>query len=186
MIIVLTILTFASFVGTALTYIPLGKNAYFSFGPFVGHLYDHGGWYGWLTQRPVGHSIHCESSWGSLRCEAEYRLDFPEPFPEHWIGGYRLGLQWGVHGNMTCSYSATDTEEDRKRAFMPSRFVRFHAPAWLPPLVFGAYPTWCLIGAIRKRRRLGRNQCVYCRYDLTGNQSGACPECGKRVAAPRR
>lgn len=34
----------------------------------------------------------------------------------------------------------------------------------------------------RKRRRLA-NYCAHCGYDLTGNQSGVCSECGKRVVA---
>jgi hypothetical protein len=36
--------------------------------------------------------------------------------------------------------------------------------------------------AIRKRRRRSRGLCGICAYDLTGNQSGVCPECG--TAAP--
>jgi len=30
----------------------------------------------------------------------------------------------------------------------------------------------------RRRRRLGPNLCSQCGYDMTGNKSGACPECG--------
>ena len=29
-----------------------------------------------------------------------------------------------------------------------------------------------------KRRKLGPNTCPSCGYDLTGNESGVCPECG--------
>jgi hypothetical protein len=31
----------------------------------------------------------------------------------------------------------------------------------------------------RRRRRLRNGQCIRCGYDLTGNVSGVCPECGK-------
>lgn len=34
----------------------------------------------------------------------------------------------------------------------------------------------------RRRRRLAGGQCLICGYDLTGNVSGVCPECGRSVA----
>jgi rubrerythrin len=33
-----------------------------------------------------------------------------------------------------------------------------------------------------RRERLARGQCGRCGYDLTGNVSGVCPECGTRRA----
>lgn len=36
------------------------------------------------------------------------------------------------------------------------------------------------IAAIQRERRM-RNVCEHCEYDLTGNQSGNCPECGKVI-----
>ncbi len=35
--------------------------------------------------------------------------------------------------------------------------------------------------AKRRERRAARGYCVSCGYDLTGNESGRCPECGERV-----
>jgi hypothetical protein len=32
-----------------------------------------------------------------------------------------------------------------------------------------------------RRARRKRGHCVPCGYDLTGNESGACPECGEKV-----
>jgi hypothetical protein len=43
---------------------------------------------------------------------------------------------------------------------------------------------WILIGFRRYRRRLRRGNCLRCGYDLTGNTSGLCPECGTRVTRP--
>lgn len=49
-------------------------------------------------------------------------------------------------------------------------------------------PFWCVVSAalfvtgflwFADRRRLG--ECAGCRYDLTGNVSGVCPECGTAV-----
>ncbi len=33
----------------------------------------------------------------------------------------------------------------------------------------------------RRARRLADGHCGYCGYDLTGNVSGVCPECGERI-----
>jgi len=32
-----------------------------------------------------------------------------------------------------------------------------------------------------KGRRSARGLCIHCGYNLTGNVSGVCPECGERV-----
>lgn len=49
-------------------------------------------------------------------------------------------------------------------------------------LMFGAYPTVALIrGPVRRRRRRRRGLCTECGYDLTGNESGVCAECGSCI-----
>ena len=51
---------------------------------------------------------------------------------------------------------------------------------WLPLAVFSAYPIAVLIRApLRRKRRRKRGLCLRCGYDLTGNVSGVCPECGE-------
>lgn len=46
-------------------------------------------------------------------------------------------------------------------------------------LLLAAYPLGALIrGPVRRRRRRRRGLCVKCGYNLTGNTSGVCPECG--------
>ena len=55
-------------------------------------------------------------------------------------------------------------------------------PYWALLLLFIAYPTFAFIrGPVRRWRRQRKGLCVYCGYDLTGNVSGVCPECGKRT-----
>jgi hypothetical protein len=41
---------------------------------------------------------------------------------------------------------------------------------------------WLVVNELlaRKARRMGRS-CRSCNYDLTGNVSGTCPECGRKV-----
>lgn len=36
-------------------------------------------------------------------------------------------------------------------------------------------------GAIVAQRRRKRGQCLSCGYNLTGNASGVCPECGRKI-----
>ncbi len=38
---------------------------------------------------------------------------------------------------------------------------------------------------VRRRRRRDHGLCVHCAYDLTGNASGVCPECGSKVGLRR-
>ncbi len=48
--------------------------------------------------------------------------------------------------------------------------------------VCSIYPGIAFIrGPLRRYRRRRRGLCVTCGYDLTGNESGACPECGEEV-----
>ena len=53
-------------------------------------------------------------------------------------------------------------------------------PAWLLTALFGALPALQLYR--RTRRRFPPGQCPSCGYNLTGNVSGVCPECGRRAA----
>jgi hypothetical protein len=50
-------------------------------------------------------------------------------------------------------------------------------PCWIPVL-FLVLPTVILF---YRDRRPSKGQCQACGYDLTGNESGTCPECGTSV-----
>jgi len=57
--------------------------------------------------------------------------------------------------------------------------VSFFIPIVLAVL-FATYPSIAFIhGPARRWRRRRRGLCVRCGYDLTGNVSGVCPECGE-------
>ena len=43
-----------------------------------------------------------------------------------------------------------------------------------------------LARAVRRRRREDESRCAHCLYDLTGNESGVCPECGTPTPAALR
>ncbi len=55
-------------------------------------------------------------------------------------------------------------------------------PHWFLTLIFAIGPTIWLF-KWNNRRKLGANGCPSCAYDLTGNETGVCPECGVGVSA---
>ncbi len=70
-------------------------------------------------------------------------------------------------------------------------------PAWLNSKVIGILGSnvWLLVGLVyvisrclRARKRIaqfvGTNACNQCGYNLTGNESGVCPECGSSTPQP--
>jgi hypothetical protein len=64
---------------------------------------------------------------------------------------------------------------------------RFWIGLWIPFALFSAYPAASFVRSPRRpwiRRRLGL--CTRCGYNLTGNVSGICPECGQAVTTERQ
>jgi hypothetical protein len=58
------------------------------------------------------------------------------------------------------------------------------APVWavIPlPLLLGLYSVRVMIAQARLRHRRRMGYCLHCGYNLTGNVSGVCPECGTPV-----
>jgi hypothetical protein len=61
------------------------------------------------------------------------------------------------------------------------RFRMIVFQGWLPPIVLGLLPAWWfprVRRAYRARRRSAAGLCMQCAYDLRGNPTGVCPECG--------
>ncbi|MCH7993221.1 MAG: hypothetical protein IIB57_02125 [Planctomycetes bacterium] len=57
-----------------------------------------------------------------------------------------------------------------------------YVPLWMPFVLFAVFPVIAACrGPLRRRRRRRRGLCVQCGYDLTGNTTGVCSECGQRV-----
>jgi len=77
------------------------------------------------------------------------------------------------------------SEMERSRARLLDAQVSVDLPAWLPAPLFAAYPLWAFLrGPWRRRRRRAKGLCVGCGYDLTGNVTGVCSECGTATASP--
>ena len=83
-------------------------------------------------------------------------------------------------------YETFDVEYDDKWMLPPScldyhRSI-VHVPLWLPLLVFLVFPAVAFIrGPLRRWRHRREGFCAECGYNLTGNVSGVCPECGERI-----
>jgi predicted RNA-binding Zn-ribbon protein involved in translation (DUF1610 family) len=54
-------------------------------------------------------------------------------------------------------------------------------PLWALVVLFSAYPAYAAARWYSKRRRKLTNVCISCGYNLTGNVSGICPECGTEI-----
>lgn len=60
----------------------------------------------------------------------------------------------------------------------------FEAPSWFPPIITGLVPAWWLPRrrkAWLARKRITRQQCSSCSYDLRATPD-RCPECGQPLA----
>lgn len=55
-------------------------------------------------------------------------------------------------------------------------------PLWTITLLLAVYPSMVLLWILI--RRLRRGHCPHCSYNLTGNVSGVCPECGTAIRTP--
>jgi len=75
---------------------------------------------------------------------------------------------WGVHSERRPDYQGP--------------WVNYVWVALWLPLLLTAIPTAWLWH--RDRRRIRPGCCLRCGYDLTGNTSGVCPECGDKVHPP--
>jgi hypothetical protein len=65
--------------------------------------------------------------------------------------------------------------------------TRITVPLLLLFLAFSLYPIIVLAKSSQRWRRMSRHKrglCVRCGYDLTGNVSGTCPECGAEIHRP--
>ncbi len=93
--------------------------------------------------------------------------------PDQWsVGSSWLGL--GIWYIGTYQPPGTVNIEG---VFYQARF-----PLWLFLLLFGAYPAAKAFRYWRWWRRRPSVWCRCCRYDLAGNVSGVCPECGTPIA----
>ena len=90
-----------------------------------------------------------------------------------------------AHTNWRSKPLDPDSPRLQSDAFKQVNSIRL--PLWLGMIMLAAYPTLVYIrGPARHRRRRRKGLCLKCGYNLTGNISGVCPECGTAVQATGR
>ncbi|UCE58113.1 MAG: hypothetical protein JSU63_11770 [Phycisphaerales bacterium] len=69
-----------------------------------------------------------------------------------------------------------------ERFYMWGNFYHVTVPMWAVVLALAVHPTIAFIrGPLLRRRRRRKGLCIVCGYDLTGNVSGVCSECGTEI-----
>lgn len=138
-----------------------------------------------------GYSVHTVSTRGDLvvhlHTPYEWRRVFRRRSFEHWTvdpWSYRIGERVGTPWTFV---RVPGVFAYRSGHFGPGTMERIVVLPW--PLIAGlaALPPFrALASAARRRRRdrrLGAGLCPVCGYDLTGNVSGTCPECGAKACS---
>jgi hypothetical protein len=113
---------------------------------------------------------------------------------------YNHVCRWGnvlsvqLHsGEMRILYTEDSLDDVRPASGFHSGHSRSVTMRWMPRFRHGPWftsvfiPLWCLAVVVAiptaflwwRDRRIPRGRCQHCGYDLTGNVSGRCPECGQ-------
>lgn len=120
----------------------------------------------WFRGAHVGVAFKKIAELPTLVAEFRVRGTFDDPPPN----GIPDFLEWGARWGLASHYDSS------REWFVTSHFAvptAVLALCWMP----------LLRNAIRQRRRHRTGYCRNCGYNLTGNVSGRCPECGFITAA---
>ncbi len=110
----------------------------------------------------------------------ESRLASDRPMP-------RIAVERGIPREVSDAFDPRFVPPSFTWLGLEHRFDRFtsiesiRVPTWMLVAVFSLLPLWREGRRYAKRRRSRANLCVECGYNLTGNTTGVCPECGRNV-----
>ncbi|MCO6438474.1 MAG: hypothetical protein J5J06_15395 [Phycisphaerae bacterium] len=97
----------------------------------------------------------------------------------HYVSFSKLN-RFGNHARrweLDCGRRTVTTRGGR---IVPITRLLLHVPSWFL-LAAGVTPLLLLVASEIRRCRIPPGHCRKCRYDLTGNTSGICPECGTPI-----
>ena len=116
--------------------------------------------------------VHDPATTGVAWARTSHRIQWTHGSEQPWLAQWR----WT---RMGFYYS---DELSVKYASIPMTIVII--PMYALLAVFSVLPFLRVAAQIRRRRRAARGECGNCGYNLTGNTSGVCPECGKPIPQP--
>ena len=146
----------------------------------------------WVGLRDFGLAVGNHYTTGEIDCHNgrvtfslwKYSFDVQAMLlsPRHWIR-FR-GDGWIIANVDTRGFDGGVFAAVRDRYFEPTPVTimtryRLMCPSWFLAVTFSIMPAYWLI---RWRRLNQAGGCLSCGYNLTGNISGVCPECGMAVA----
>jgi hypothetical protein len=130
---------------------------------------------GWIFEIPSGWSMR---SWGLVGSHSLSGVFRPST--------KFLGFGWRRYDQVVWPYSENATAPPVIFAGFPLsgttatfRYREIDVPIWLFIIAFSVAPSIRVYRFVRELRQPKPNECVECGYDLTGNVSGKCPECGQ-------
>lgn len=103
-----------------------------------------------------------------------------------------IAIEQYRQGPPTCTWGMTEptSDEDRRLQSLSENtwqadIIGIWISLWLLIAITGSWPLYaCIRGPLRRRIRRRVQCCVACGYNLHGNVSGVCPECGEAVCQP--
>lgn len=107
----------------------------------------------------------------------------PVPYRLGPVTFYSFARPSRVWDQLTCPLAREDMRQLQEWARTEDdQIACVTLPAWIPFVLTAAWPAAVLILVpIRRRRRRLHNLCRTCGYNLTGNVTGVCSECGSAV-----
>ena len=88
---------------------------------------------------------------------------------------------WAIHGELMKRGRLAAVIQHDGGVTVSGATLRFSLAWLIPP--FAYLPAAFCVRRWRKRWRRMHGRCIECGYDLTGNTTGTCPECGASAAA---